>query len=80
MFTLHGSCKLVLYKACALQFCATSALMTNYHCNLHGAYLCWCQRTADCTTATTRRTKTVTATPNTAKEDYTQNAGHYTYG
>ena len=70
MFTLHGSCTLVLYKACALQFCATSVLMTNYHCNLHGAYLRWCQMTADCTTATTRRTNTaVTVTPTTAEVD-----------
>ena len=36
--------------------------------------------TANCTTATTSRTKTaVTVTPNTAKVDYIQNAGHITY-
>ena len=53
--------------------------MTDYHCNLK-LNLRWCQITANCTTATTRRTKTaVTATPNTAKVDYMQNAGHYTY-
>ena len=41
-------------------------------------YLHRCQMTADCTTATTRRTTAaVTATPATA--DYIQNAGHCTY-
>ena len=54
--------------------------MTDYHCNLHEAYLRWCQMTADCTPVTTRRTNTaVTATPTIAKVDYIQNAGHYTY-
>ena len=42
--------------------------MTNYH--VTEAYLCWCQMTADCTKAITRRNNTAAiATPATAQAD-----------